>query len=732
MTHLIIDYGAGNATHCVALSCHYFSMEFNLAKIATKFSSTPPIVKPDHLARLYGARILLCVVDGKMCDRYAGWGWRVHTAKIAKFLGGEDEVVTKSNRSKIRRQLVAIEQECLMARPEPWLPQLESLEKHFGLTRSESTILTLAVLLQGDPLLNDITSGVEGGRWHLITLISSFTGLSAVQVRDDLQSSGRLYATGFLVKRSGYGNSLHELITPSDAIRFEDLLDGGDARNLIRQLCPIMRPPELQISDFDHYRDDVELISALLRGASAQNAVGINVLLYGVPGSGKTQLARTIIESAGMLGTECADTNRDGDPLSAEDRLSRYLTAQTLLSSVDNSAVLFDEVEELLSEDPIPFHGVSTARDKSWKTRLLEQNLRPTIWIANSIQDIDPALIRRFSYALHVDVPPIKKRKELLANAFAHSEIATDLIDRVAQNNGLTPADIARTQRILKLIPGHSRLDVNEQFARVISARPGGVKARYTARSSVARELPYRLDWLNATPSVMEVSRMLRRRGGGRLGFFGPPGTGKTAFARFLAAELGVRCVVKRASDLLGMHVGQTEQRIAKAFDEAMNNNWLLLIDEIDGLLQSRSQAKSGWEVSQVNELLTQIDEFEGFLVVASNFVEKLDSALSRRIDLKIEFSPLDPAQQKEVFEEAVLVLGDSVSAAESVWCPAEGTFDDLSLGDFAMAIRQCGLRAEEPSARTLFECLLEESRRKATVNSSDIGFLAQLRRRPL
>lgn len=72
--------------------------------------------------------------------------------------------------------------------------------------------------------------------------------------------------------------------------------------------------------------------------------------------------------------------------------------------------------------------------------------------------------------------------------------------------------------------------------------------------------------------------------------------------------------MVRRASDLLSCWVGATEQNIARAFEEARKDDAVLLIDEADSFLQDRRGAGHSWEVTQVNEVLTQMENFEGGL----------------------------------------------------------------------------------------------------------------------
>lgn len=81
----------------------------------------------------------------------------------------------------------------------------------------------------------------------------------------------------------------------------------------------------------------------------------------------------------------------------------------------------------------------------------------------------------------------------------------------------------------------------------------------------------------------------------GKLNFslclYGEPGNGKSLYARYLAKELGVEVIMKRASDLISKYVGETEQNIADAFAEAKSKKAMLIFDEADSFLQNRSNA---------------------------------------------------------------------------------------------------------------------------------------------
>jgi AAA+ superfamily predicted ATPase len=122
---------------------------------------------------------------------------------------------------------------------------------------------------------------------------------------------------------------------------------------------------------------------------------------------------------------------------------------------------------------------------------------------------------------------------------------------------------------------------------------------------------------------------------------YGPPGTGKTEFARYVAGKLKRRLIVKRGSDLLSPYIGVTEKLIREAFEQAEREQAILFIDEADSFLFTRENAGRSWELSQVNELLTNMENFTGIFIAATNYKETIDSAAMRRFNIKMKFDYL-------------------------------------------------------------------------------------------
>ena len=170
--------------------------------------------------------------------------------------------------------------------------------------------------------------------------------------------------------------------------------------------------------------------------------------------------------------------------------------------------------------------------------------------------------------------------------------------------------------------------------------------------------MTYDLDWVSCKDDIHRLSEGLKRTKKGRICCYGPPGTGKTAWASWLAEQLDMPLFLKQGSDLLDPYVGGTEQKIAAAFEQAKSENGVLVLDEVDSFLFSRDNAQRSWERSQVNEMLTQIERFEGLLIVSTNLMDILDPAALRRFDLKLKFDYLSVTQRQDFAKNQAKYLG--------------------------------------------------------------------------
>jgi SpoVK/Ycf46/Vps4 family AAA+-type ATPase len=244
--------------------------------------------------------------------------------------------------------------------------------------------------------------------------------------------------------------------------------------------------------------------------------------------------------------------------------------------------------------------------------------------------------------------------------------------------------------------------------------------------SRIRRDDPNRLPevydpaFIQADCDLARIADGLLSARAGRLCLYGPPGTGKTAFGRWLAQQMGVPLAVRRASDLMSKWLGDSEKNIAQAFGEAQRDQAVLLIDEVDSFLQDRRGAQRSWEISQVNEMLTQMEAFAGVFIASTNLMDNLDPAALRRFDLKVKFDYLSTGQATELFHRYCLLL--QLPAREPADLARLSRLQCLTPGDFAAVVRQSRFRqlrcATELVAALESECAFKSPAARA------IGFL--------
>lgn len=168
------------------------------------------------------------------------------------------------------------------------------------------------------------------------------------------------------------------------------------------------------------------------------------------------------------------------------------------------------------------------------------------------------------------------------------------------------------------------------------------------------------------------------------------------------------------------MWVGECEKNIARAFHEAEQDGALLLIDEVDSFLQDRRGAERSWEVSQVNEMLTQMEAFAGVFIASTNLIKGLDAASLRRFDLKVRLDYLREPQAWELFQRHCIQLQlPAPGPAEKAWL---SRLHQLTPGDFAAVLRQSRFKPLDSTAAVVealeVECALKECSKKT------IGFM--------
>ena len=559
-----------------------------------------------------------------------------------------------------------------------------------GLSETDCRILEFAVMIQNERLLDDTADWLGQ-----LSSVKVFHALSVLlnepeqEIRVALGSQGILARSGLVsIDRSGTNTLRNKLDLLSD--NFADHISSSDTDpvSLLRDTVVIAAPPELEMSDFGQIAPSLSVLRPYLRQSIVTGRKGVNIFLHGDPGTGKSQLAKVLAKELDCELFEVASEDGDGDPVNGERRLRAFRAAQSFFGQ-RRAIILFDEVEDVFNDGDSFFGRKSTAQiRKAWINRMLEENSVPTLWLSNSIEGLDPAFIRRFDMVVELPVPPKKQRQRII------QEACSDLIDaagvaRIAESESLAPAVVTRAASVVRTIRDELGEAGTAQAIELLIGNTLEAQGHPPIRKNDPNRLPEIYDplFINAGADLAHVSTGLVQSRAGRLCLYGPPGTGKTAYARWLSEQMGVPLMAKRASDLMSKWVGENEKNIAHAFKEAEQDGALLLIDEVDSFLQDRRGAQRSWEVTLVNEMLTQMESFPGVFVASTNMMEGLDQAALRRFDLKVKFDYLKPEQSWEMLRRYCIKLGFSTPQPDQLATLMH--LQQLTPGDFAAVIRQ-------------------------------------------
>ncbi len=133
--------------------------------------------------------------------------------------------------------------------------------------------------------------------------------------------------------------------------------------------------------------------------------------------------------------------------------------------------------------------------------------------------------------------------------------------------------------------------------------------------------------------------------------FYGPPGTGKSMLAEAVASMLGKKLLVVEYPKIMSRWVGETDKKILQAFKSAKENDLVLLMDEADSLLYNRNYAGQEHDIRFVNDMLQQLDTFEGVAILTTNMDNLLDPAVERRITLRVKLDEPDREMRSQIWK---------------------------------------------------------------------------------
>jgi len=603
---------------------------------------------------------------------------------VLEFLGIESKEPKKEEIQNLKNKLEILEKSQISCEIKDLEHNLNLLQANLGLNSAERDILRFVAIMYNYEVISNACSLLgDLNNIQATKAISKILNLRFGDVQKAFRKDG-IFAKTSIIKLE---NNVHNLKFKIDVINNNFMCDLFVKCESMDEIFESSIKPcsktNLNTKNYPHIKEDVKILLSFLKSAVSKKQKGVNVLLYGSAGTGKTELSKVIASELNLKLYEVAYD--DGDGYANENqRLRSYCLAQNVLSAGSN-LLMYDEAEDIFNTN----NDEKRQYGKAFINRSLETNELPTIWITNNIYDMDDAVIRRFNLAIEVGIPTENVRTKIIKQ-YSENLIDDKLIKKLAKNQFIAPALISNASAVVSNL---NTKDKNKAFERVISntlKAQGYDEIEKDEKPSIDLPSSYDPNFVNSDCDLTELMQGIKASKNARICLYGVPGTGKSAYAKFIAKSLKKPIIIKKGSDLLSMFVGGTEKNIALAFKEAKDKKAVLVFDEVDSFLQDRSMAARSWEVTQVNEMLVQMESFEGIFIATTNLIDNLDKACLRRFDLKLEFGYLLPEQARNLFKKECALLKVKFDEYASKKVSSLGL---LTPGDFASVRRQAKFR---------------------------------------
>ncbi|MBC8386384.1 MAG: AAA family ATPase [Gammaproteobacteria bacterium] len=488
-------------------------------------------------------------------------------------------------------------------------------------------------------------------------------------------------------------------------------------------------PPEaLDTAEIFDQEQDVNLLSNYLAQVLRKKIQSVNILLTGKSQKDCRKLAETVIANASgqvidikSQKAEIDDTFSSQVEIKSEVRFDHNLQVQHLFGKDEESVVLL--------EDAFDYIYRLDSLGENIKPDRLAENVIPIIWTMSDTVLLEDKLIHQFDMVFDVRLSHQYARRQLIDQHLGEFNLDNRWLDKLSGNNNVTENIIKNLTKVATTLSLRDPVEIQSHMDRMIG-NILGKRSGNRSENSIAHSEYYDISLLNADIDIQELAEGLNHSSEGRIILSGPPGTGKTAFAKYISQATGRSLIVKTGSSLLGRWIGDTEKNIARAFADATHQNAVLLIDEADSFLSSRESVEQRWEASMTNEFLIQMENFSGIMIACTNFKQQLDSAVQRRFDFKIELDYMTAEQiQKMLFEMASDSENessmDSGVVSSHFFEQRASQLVNITPGDFNTVRRRLKVLGKAVTMDSLVSGLVVESKAKPgfSQQSRAIGF---------
>ncbi len=551
--------------------------------------------------------------------------------------------------------------------------------------------------------------------------LAAATGATAAAVRDALGHDGRLCKAGLLpppsladarsldqaLRLSAFGRRMFERPCASAGAFFDALL---------QPLAPCAQAA----MQWPGIEDEERTLHAMLETALAQRTAGIHILLVGATATGKTAFVRHLAGRLSCAAYQVPSRDSEGIEASRLQRLSTLQAAGGLLDAAAPALLVVDDADELFTDASREKRRVSAPGaigSQAWFDSAMTSNRHPTIWIVADAHGIDLA---PFTFCLRFDAQHVKVRRGIARDLLAPRGVSDAAIELVAQRREFSTQLMAQCAKAVGLADGkagaHDQVVMTHlnSHAKVMRLPTRG------ALPQPATHFDTGYLHLEGAFTAAQVIDAIARNGSGTVLMNGPPGTGKTQFARQIADALGRELLYLTASDINAKWFGESERNVARLFGECDPTSQVIFLDEAETVLGAREAAEHRGSESVTAEFLRQLEPFAGVFLCATNHAARIDSALIRRFTFRLEFKPLTLAQRARMLAG----LLHEASLPPPCLKALEG-MEGLTPGDFANVRKRFALLGCEAGADDWLAELASEWRAKPDCAAARrIGFV--------
>ena len=605
---------------------------------------------------------------------------------------------------------------------------LDKLSDALKFSHEETELLKLLYVAEYGFTLHQVMQGLVDNQDKIGPAIARMLG----DERRHQAYSRALAADGKFVKYDIISLVNGDSRIPTIAMETEDLLEKPDLEDeeIKKEMIGPPTSSDLTYEDFAYLGSDLDFAIDLLRNAAQNGVEGINILLDGPTGGGKTELAKVIIAEAGLTGFSVGESEELGSQMASKTissdgmgmgethiegdfrqesakRFSELLRAQTILADDEDSALLLDEIEDLLLKGTDTSKSADTGSKIAINTFML-RNKRPIVFCGNNPEKFDPSVRNRFTFSIFVDYPPIAVRKKIWEKQLQLQEMKLEdnEVTRLARAYDASPRQITYAIKaahtadwgvkgIERALPASARITTGlKTNIEDFSAVSGLYTPALSNISGAARSMPDKL--VERAKAETPFSLLV----------YGPEGSGLKSITRYLSEGMARNPMEETMLDLRNPTQQQTPaDRVAEAFIKAANSGRFLIINDIEHL-SFNPNSRSGWAHEELPQFFATVARRHPlpFAVTSSrkDLGDELPGYMKAVFSDELKLGRLQPEQIEEAFKAFFgRQMADDIDPSQ---------YGPLVVGDFANVKRFIArIGPDNVEDREIFEFLKRE-----------------------